>query len=67
MGGNGPSIEQSHRRFLHATKINFHIKPEKNGVDSYEGLTFFLQLGENLGVDLYAIIYGTQKASLVSV
>ena len=39
---------------LRATKFNFHIKPEKKGVDLYAGLEFFLDFGVKIwGIDLY--------------
>ena len=54
MGGNGPSIELSHRRFVACHKINFHIKPEKGGVDLYAGLEFCLDFEVKIWeVDLY--------------
>ena len=51
-GGNRPSIEPSHGRFVACHNINFHIKPEK-GVDLHEGLAFFLHLGVKIWGSTY--------------
>ena len=54
MGGNKPSIEPSHGRFIACHKINFHIKPEKRGSTYTRVLHLFLQFGVKIwGVDLY--------------
>ena len=67
-GGNGPSIEPSHGRFVAFHKINFHIKPEKGG-RLKRGTCIFLQFGVKIwggrlirAIDLYTIIYSNITA-----